>query len=245
MTLFPKNDPMTKSSFALALLVGCGFAHAQNDVIIASPFEISSAKTTAEPPIVVKKRADFLLLAISLTNDTQEPEHRRDEVYITLRSMISGVPKASGIELLTDDNVLTADNYNIPLTPLAGRIYVSRVALYARVPLGESDDVGSVAEMLHAFAKSIKGAGRTEVAIGALGMGIRNPEKYRYDVIQAIAADVKKLRDMFGDGFEIVVKGLDTRLQWQRSSVSEVEFYLPFKYEVYPVKSGKVLPLEK
>jgi hypothetical protein len=236
---------MTKTSIALALLVGCGFAHAQNDVIISSPFEISSAKTTTEPPIVVKKRADFLLVAISLTNDTQEPEHRRDEVYTTLRSMISGVPKDSRIELFTETAALTADNYRISLTSVSGRVYVSGASLYARIPLGESDDAGSRADTLNSFAKSIKGEGRTAVAVGALGLVVMNPEKYRYDVIQAIAVDVKKLREMFGDGFEIVVKGLDTRLQWQRSSVSEVEFYLPFKYEVFPVKSAKVLPLEK
>ena len=77
------------------------------------------------------------------------------------------------------------------------------------------------------------------------GLSIKNPEKYRYEVIRAIAADVQKLREAFGDTFEVTVKGLDARLRWQRSSVSEVELFLPFSYEVFPVKATKVVPLEK
>lgn len=236
---------MTKSSFALVLLVLCGFACAQDEVIVLSPWEVSSATTTAKPPIVIKKRADFLLLEISLVNDAREPELRRDEVYTTLRSMIGGVPKASNIELFTEEFTLTTNHYQIPLREMFERGYNSRGTLYAKVPLSESDDVDSLADTLRSYVKTIKGDGHTKIFAGNLGLSIRNPEKYRYDVIQAIATDVKKLRDMFGDGFEIVVKGLDTRLKWERSSISEVELYLPFRYEVFPIKAGKVLPVEK
>jgi hypothetical protein len=93
--------------------------------------------------------------------------------------------------------------------------------------------------------RSIRGDGRTEIFTGNLGLSIRNPEKYRYEVVQAVAEDVKKLREAFGDTFEIVVSGLDARLKWERSSVSEIELFLPYRYEVFPSKVSKAIGLEK
>jgi len=53
------------------------------------------------------------------------------------------------------------------------------------------------------------------------------------------------MKDLFGDSFEIVVKGLDQRLEWKRKSVSELEFYLPYAYEVFPIKGGTMVMNEK
>ena len=234
-------------TLAIALFFVCllGAARGQDETIVLSPFVVSSDKASTKPPVVLKRRADFLLLEISLVNDTREEERRRDEVYATLRGMVAGVPKNSKIELFTEEFTLSASHYQIPIVDVAEKRDTSRVTLYAKVPLTESDDVGTLAETLRTFVRSIHVEGRSEIISGDLGLSIKNPEKYRYEVIQAIAADVKKLREAFGESFEITVKGLDGRLRWQRSSVSEVELFLPFSYEVFPVKATKVFPIEK
>lgn len=233
-------------SLIAALLLCLGLlAQAQEEAIVLSPFEVSSPRATEKPPIVIKKRADFLLLQISLVNDTREPERRRDEVYNTLKTMIGSVPPGSKIELFTEEFTLTREHFQIPLVDVSEKRDTSRVTLYAKIPLSESDDVGARSEILRSYVRSIRGDGRTEAFTGDLGLSIKNPEKYRYEVIQAIAADVKRLREMFGDGFEITVKGLDSRLKWERSSVSDVELFLPFSYEVFPLKGGKVMLNEK
>jgi len=220
-------------------------ARAQEEVIMLSPFEVSSSRASEKPPIVIKKRADFLLLQISLVNDTRETEKRRDEVYSTLKTMVTNVPKGSKIELFTEEFTLTPQHYQIPLIDVAEKRDTSRVTLYAKIPLGDGDDVGALSAALRSFVRSIQGDGRTEVFTGDLGLSIKNPERYRYEVVQAIANDVKKLRETFGDGFEIVVKGLDSRLKWERSSISEVELFLPFTYEVFPIKGSKMMMNEK
>ncbi len=223
----------------------CASAHASDEVLVLSPFEISSARATEKPPIVIKKRADFLLLEITLVNDTREPERRRDEVYSTLKAMVAQVPAAARIELFTEEFTLTAQNYQIPLAEAQDKRDTSRVTLYAKIPLADSDDVGALSATLRGYVRSIKGDGRTEVFTGDLGLSIKNPERYRYEVVQAIANDVKRLREMFGDGFEITVKGLDARLKWERASISEVELFLPFSYDVFPIKGGKIAVNEK
>lgn len=232
----------TRLFFFLCLL---GAARAQDEALVLSPFTVSSDKASTKPPVVLKRRADFLLLEISLVNDTREEEKRRDEVYATLKGMVAGIPKSSKIELFTEEFTLSSSHYQIPTIDVADKRDTSRLTLYAKVPLAESDDVGTLSDTLRAFVRSIHVEGRTEIFSGDLGLSIRNPEKYRYEVIQAIAADVRKLREAFGESFEITVKGLDGRLRWQRSSISEVELFLPFNYEVFPVKANKVMPIEK
>ena len=236
---------MLKYTIVLLLFCLSGILHAQDEAIVLSPFSISSDKASTKPPVVLKRRADFLLLQITVLNDTREEEKRRDEVYATLRGMVASIPKGSKIELFTEEFALTSTHFQIPLVDVADKRDASNVTLYAKVPLTESDDAGVLAETLRAFVKSAKVVGRTEIFSGDIGLSIKNPEKYRYEVIQAIASDVKKLRDAFSDSFEITVKGLDARLQWQRSGVSEVELYLPFKYEIFPLKMPKIEVIEK
>jgi hypothetical protein len=237
----------TRLLAAVVLVIGsaCMPMMAQDETIILSPFSISSAKRSNKPPVVVKKRADFLLLEISLVNDSREEEMRRTEVYTTLKALLKGVPAGSKIELFTEEFTLTPAHYQIPLFDVAEKRDTSQVTLYAKIPLSESDDVGALAESLRAYVRKIKGDGRTEIFSGELGLSIKNPEKYRYEVVQAIAADVKKLRESFGDSFEIIVTGLDGRLEWERTTVSEIELYLPMKYEVFPVKGSKVMMKEE
>jgi hypothetical protein len=236
---------MIKYILPLLLLGLCGAAYAQEETIVLSPFVVSSDKVSTKPPVVLKRRADFLLLQISITNDTREEEKRRDEVYATLHGMVAGIPSDSKIELFTEEFTLTPTHFQIPLVDVAEKRDASTVTLYAKIPLADGDDAGALSEKLRAFVRSVKVEGRTEVFTGDIGLSIKNPEKYRYEVVQAIAADVKKLREAFGDAFEITVKGLDARLQWQRSSVSEVELFLPFKYEIYPVRTPRVQTIQQ
>lgn len=236
---------MHRLSLLVLTLALTAIATAQEEAILLSPFEVSSARATDKPPIVIRKRADFLLLEISLVNDTREEERRRDEVYATLGSMVTHIPPGSKIELFTSEFTLSETHYQIPLVDVAQKRDTSSVTLYAKVPLGAADDVGALAETLRSYVRAIKGVGRTEIFTGDLGLSIRTPERYRYEVVQAIAADVRKLREAFGDGFEIVVKGLDARLKWERASVSEVDLFLPFSYEVFPARANLVIPADK
>ncbi|MFT3869378.1 MAG: hypothetical protein QM715_13070 [Nibricoccus sp.] len=236
---------MIKYLLPLVILLFCGVASAQDEMIVLSPFTVSSDKASTKPPVVLRKRADFLLLEITLANDTREEERRRDEVYATLHGMVTSIPANSKIELFTQEFALTSSNFQIPLVDVESKRDASNATLYAKVPLADGDDAGMLSEKLRTFVRSVKVQGRTEIFTGDIGLSIKNPEKYRYEVIQAIAADVRKLREAFGDTFEITVKGLDARLQWQRTSISDVELYLPFKYELYPVRLPKVQPIEK
>jgi len=164
---------MLKTALFLLVIGASGLVYAQDEAIVLSPFVISSDKANTKPPIVVKRRADFLLLQITILNDTREEERRRDEVYGTLRGMLASVPPASKIELFTEEFTLTSSHYQIPLVDVSDKRDASNVTLYAKVPLAENDDAGVLADRLREFVRSVKVHGRTEVFTGDIGLSIK------------------------------------------------------------------------
>jgi hypothetical protein len=218
---------------------------ADEEVVLLSPFVVASATDKGYPPITVKKTGDYLLLDIQLTNDTRDPERRRAEVYDTIKSILQASTDIPKMEISTAEMVLNTQNYQVRLQDAQAKADTSTVELYLKLPLTASDDVGALTNRLRQFAQKIRIVGRTEVFAGEIGISVKNPERFRYEVISKVAEDVKKMKELFGDSFEIVVKGLDQRLKWQRSSISELEFYIPYTYEVFPVKGSKMLMNDK
>lgn len=234
-----------RTLIAVLLLTLINTLFAEDEVILLSPFEVASSADRGSPPITVKKTGDFLLLAVHLTNDTRDPDKRRGEVYDTIKTIITASATIPKMEISSVEMVLNSQNYQVRLQESQGKADTSSVELYLKLPLAAGEDVGALSNKLRVFAQALHIVGRTEIFPGEIGISVKNPERFRYEVIAKLAEDVKKMRELFGDSFEIVVKGLDQRLKWQRSSVSELEFYIPYTYEVFPVKGGKMLINDK
>lgn len=221
----------------LLILIALAYvARADDEVILLSPFSVASAKETS-PPVSIRKTGDYLLLQVNMVNDTRDPDKRRLEMYDTVKGIISAASEVSNLEVSTREMVLSLQNYQVRLEDQHDKADASSVELLFKLPLLPSDDVAALTSKLRQFSRKVQVVGRTEVFSGEIGISMKNPERFRYEVISKIAEDVKKLKGLFGDGFEILVKGLDQRLQWRRATISEIELYLPYSYEVLPSKA--------
>lgn len=210
--------------------------HAQNDeVVILAPFEVASAKDSI-PPITIRKVADFLLLQVELVNDTRDADKRRDELYETVKGIIGAASRVKSLEISTREMTLSLQNYQVRLDGKTDKADTSTVELLFKVPLGPNDDVVALTAQLRQFSRQVKVVGRTEIFPGEIGISVKTPERFRYEVVEQIAGDVQKMKQLFGASFDILVKGLDQRLHWRRASVSELELYLPYSYDVLPAK---------
>ncbi len=222
-----------------ALLLGATAVFGQSDdVVILSPFVVADYESV--PPITVRKTADFLLLQVEVINDTRDPDKRRAEIYDTVRGIIAAATQVPALEVSTREMVLTAQNFQVRLEEHTSKADTSSVELLLRLPLKPADDVAALTARLRQFSGRVQVVGRSEVFPGEIGISVKTPERFRHEVIARIAEDVAKLREQFGGSFDIVVKGLDQRLKWRRASVSELELYLPYSYDVLP---NKALPM--
>ena len=192
----------------------------------------------ALPAVVIRKRADFLLQSVELTNDTRDAKARENELYQTLRGLVTAAAKTPGLSLAWQNGFLmpiTERDYQIPLQPDDDRDDASRVVLYIKYALTPQSDVPRAVKTLADFVGNAKMAGRSSIEpLGDVALSIVNPERYRPEVVQAIAASVKDLQQAFGPACKVRV-GLgdfSNRLQWQRSDVSELTLYLPYRLSV-------------
>jgi hypothetical protein len=185
----------------------------------------------ALPAITINKRADFLVQRIRLSNDTREAKARVEELYTTLRDLLAEAGKQPGIALGHGDVYLvpvTTKDYRIPLN-YGPRQDMNNVELYVKLALAPTDDVKAALKKLADFVGKARMVGRTELeSVGEVALTLVNPERYRYEVIGAIAADLGKLKATIGPQCQIDLTGLSGRVTWQRSDVAQLTLYIPY-----------------
>jgi hypothetical protein len=190
----------------------------------------------ALPAVTIRKRADFLIQAVEISNDTRDAKSRRDETYQTLRGLVQASARVPGLSLAFQKGVLipiTEKDYQIPLVNEGSRDDTSHVIVYVKLALTPQTDVSQAINTLEAFIRDGKMVGRTALdSQGEVALSVVNPERYRGEVIAAIAQSVKDLRNSLGDRCRINLGDFSRRLQWQRSEVSELTLYLPYELKV-------------
>ena len=188
------------------------------------------------PAVTVVKEADFLVQNIRLVNDSRSPDLRREEILGTIEAMLRRAGRMSGMALsygtgflepidLTDDSLQLIEDRQ--------RIDTSYVDIYAKVEFEANRSARDQIAALREFISSAEIVGRTEIEpLGDIGLSIVGPEQYRYEIIQAIADENRRLKEALTSECEVSVTGLESRVQWERTSVSELTLYIPYSLEV-------------
>jgi len=188
------------------------------------------------PAVTIRKRADFLVQAVSISNDTRDSKSRKNETYQTLRGLVQAAARVPGLSLAFQKGILipiTDKDYQIPLADDGDRDDASHAVIFVKLALTPQTDVAQAISTLETFVSDAKMVGRTSLdSQGEVALSVINPERYRGEVIAAIAQSVKELRAALGDRCRINVGDFSRRLQWQRSEVSELTLYLPYDLRV-------------
>lgn len=179
------------------------------------------------PAVSLTKPADYLLKVITLTNDTRDPDKRRQE----LTSTIDGLLNAAGnrVEILQESVVLTKGKVKIDLIEDTKRLDVSHVTLMMRAKLAEwKNDGSSVHAFMQELVSNAELKGRTLIeAEEGTSLSMQRPERYRYELMAAISKDIVEMQKQLDLGCKIEIAGLNGRIQWERASLSELLLYIP------------------
>lgn len=188
------------------------------------------------PAVTIRKRGDSLLQAVQITNDSRDAKQRAEELYATLRGLLQAAKRTPGLSLAWQRGFLiplTDKDYRIPLADGDDRDDTNTVTVFLRYQLTPQTDVASAVAVLERFTETAKMEGRSDLEpLGDVALSIVNPERYRPELIAALAANVRELKKAFGDTCEVNVGNFAQRLQWQRSDVSELTLYLPYSLTV-------------
>lgn len=201
------------------------------DTIVVTGSRISYRDLLDTPAVSVTRPGDYLMQPITLINDTRSEDGRKREIYATIQKMLAATGKR--FELVYDDSyplLLNEQNYQVPLAKEDKRPDVNKVALSVRTPIGgEPAKAEELTRTLRAFVEKAERVGRTEIdATGETAISLSRPERFRYDLVKAIAEDTSKVRAQLGAGCKVSIAGLSSRIEWRRVSASELLLYIPY-----------------
>ena len=107
----------TAALLMISTLTGPVFAQALEEIVVTGQ-RVSGEDYSRIPAVVLQRRADFLVQRIRLTNDTRAQEGRKQELYQTIRDMVTAAAQHKGLALSYGDEFLipiTATDYAVPL----------------------------------------------------------------------------------------------------------------------------------
>ena len=67
-----------------------------------------------------------------------------------------------------------------------------------------------------------------------LTLSVVNPDQYRSQVVDLVAADARATAARLGSEYAVEARGLDRPVEWSRASLTEVFLYVPYSYTVVP-----------
>ncbi len=188
------------------------------------------------PAITVTKNADFLVQEIRVTNDSRSPQLRKTEIIQTINNLINSAKKQKGIELSYGEGFLTPVKLNdesLELLSDKERVDTSYVDIYVKVEYDQDKPSKEQIGQLRRFISDANLVSRTEILLdGDIGLSLKEPEQYRYEILGKIAQENQKTVQAIGNHCMTVFHGLEGRVEWERSDLGEVTLYIAYETEI-------------
>ncbi|HET8698799.1 MAG TPA: hypothetical protein VFO94_15025 [Gammaproteobacteria bacterium] len=221
----------------LAVLVAAGpeIALAQLEEIV-----VTGSRVDSRPGVFLQRNADFLLLQVSVTNDTREQKAREEEIYKTLRDALAAAERQRDVEI----SVVTAEDLVYPLTPSNYRIELrnggrpdtstATISVKTAVP-AKGADGPALTSKLRKFVADLPVTGRTLLQpVGEVEISVVGPHQYRGEIVKLVTGEARQVATDLGGDYRIVLEGIDRPVQWFRLGVLELGLFVPYKYTVIP-----------
>lgn len=188
------------------------------------------------PSVTLAKRADFLVQRIRLVNDSRSPDLRRQEIISTIESLLKRAGSMNGMALSYGTGFLEPidlDGDTIQLLADRDRTDTSYIDIFAKIAFDPKRDSKDQIAELREFVDTTKVTGRTEIIPrGDIGLSVVGPEQYRYAIIEKIGAENARILESMKANCDVAIKGLEGRVEWVRSSLSELTLFIPYGLEV-------------
>ncbi|WND03086.1 hypothetical protein QGN29_01740 [Temperatibacter marinus] len=205
-----------------------------SDAMVEGSTKLSSRRHVYIPAINLQKRADFMVLGVTIINDSRQKERREDEIYSTIEHMMERAQKSDHFSLGTGERIfqpLTTENFKLDLLPVPNKDDMSQVRLLVKAPLAGSVSANALAQSMKDFIRAARGVGRSDIVEqDRISLTVINPERYRMELIGKIAAHTSETARQFSEHYELSVHGLSNALKWKRRGLDMLTLYLPYNY---------------
>lgn len=218
---------------------------AQNDeIVVTASRYVERNQQVQMPHASIVRRADFVIVQVTVESDTRDLGGRRAELTQTLNE-IERRARAGGpvsVALLEESEEDAGETRVKPYSAAlaleqmrgGGRPDTSVVNVLLRTAVGEADTLGSTETRIESFVRGLPKPGRVTLRTDDPQLSVRDPEQYRGQVLAAIAADAKQMLAAIGPGHGANINGLEHRMAWRRTSDLELTLYVPHSLTISP-----------
>lgn len=216
--------------------------------VVVTAIRISEYDEEEVPAVKLIRKADSVLLEVKISNDSRKKEMRTSEIQQTLKRMIELSDKYENIMLGYGNetfHALDLKNYkDLTLSADDRRVDTNYVNVFVKTSIQKNkNNSRKLIDDIKKFIIGISVVGRTElVNDDEPKLTIINPQKYRYELVNIIAEDAKRVTASFGGDYRVVLKGLSTPLIWERASIDEMALFILYSYHVVPLNSYSFVP---
>ncbi len=114
---------------------------------------------------------------------------------------------------------------------LGGKPDTSRGQFQLRANLKDrANKASDLVEDMRSFLSGIDKVGRTQLTLeSGTSLTVSKPERFRYELLAAIAADVAQVHSSFGQSCKVSLSNLGARIEWERASTGELLLFIPYE----------------
>jgi hypothetical protein len=218
-------------------------ARDNDEIIVTASRYVDRHEDDTLPAATLSRRADFVVMDVTVESDSREPALRQSELQQALAGIEQRVRADGPVSVgLVEEGPQGAagETRLVPFTQAAAmqtiqagpRADTSRVRIVLRTPIGAEDTMASCRARLETFFRSVPKPGRVATYSGAPNLSLVNPPQYRPAVVAAIMADGTSALALAGPGHAMEVSGLESRIAWRRSGDLELTLYLPYSLRI-------------
>ncbi|MEL7312566.1 MAG: hypothetical protein AAFN07_13725 [Pseudomonadota bacterium] len=209
------------------------------DEIIVTGSRIGGYDSEAVPVVHIKRRPDFMVVDAFVESDSRDATRRSREINKVLDSLAKRAKSTPNISLglsrsfeTDNDEIEYVVDFDLDAVEIRGgsRVDTSRVTLVIKSPILESDtSPDEVYERIESFIDSIDVSGRAVVKdYGDVNYSLIGISQYREPLLKLIAEDAQRLREIFGENYQLSFSGLEEPVRWRISGAMQLSIYFPY-----------------
>ncbi|MFT3727514.1 MAG: hypothetical protein QM759_06815 [Terricaulis sp.] len=231
-------------SIVAMAIVAPAFAQDAEEIVVTASRRVGGYNDRSDdvqialPHVVMKHRADSVIVDLVVRSDTRDRSDRLNEIRQALTGL-QGRASAANVSLaLVDDE----QGIVLPFTMAAAEELIvadsrpdtSMLTIHLKTPVSASDTLGSIHQRIDRFVTQSPKPGRVEMSTGDTQLVLSDPEQYRTPLLRALAQDSQSVTSAMGAGYGLAVTGLERRVAWQRTGDLELTLFLPYALSTAP-----------
>ncbi len=178
--------------------------------------------------VVLRQAAELVSVPVTVSSDRKDPAERFAEIHQALQALLDKMGPASDIVVRQGPVALSGRRGSSKFS-LGSSSYQSpsRAQLNLMMELKGRDIFTCASQIEHSVA-GLTPPGEARYEVGEVQLAIDNPEARRQQLIQAIAADVTKTKQLLGGAAKVTILGLEGPVLVRQVSDREVELFIDY-----------------